>query len=197
MIDGAAINGLLFSTLASTIELYNTGELFGRPNWSYVLSKGNIFRMFWMALALRVGSFFMRWIILPAVAVGLGATGYETWAGIVIGLWLLYLLYRAVMVPARWRSRKALRKKEEIASQTIATIMKAWQCSNGTVINPSRLKELVLASEQQHAATFKLDLLLAADEHRATFKPVLHTLIDRAIQRDPTALLTKRQSTLS
>src|SRR4029079_6171534 len=42
VIDGAAINGLLFSTLASTIELYNTGELFGRPNWSYVLSKGNI-----------------------------------------------------------------------------------------------------------------------------------------------------------
>jgi hypothetical protein len=196
VIDGAAINALLFSTLASTIELHDSGELFGQPKLNYVLGGSNVFKVFGIGMGLTVARFFLRWIMLPAIAVSLTAMGYETAAGLAIGVWLVYLLYRLVTVPRQQRARMELRKKQETASQLIAAMMKAWQYSNGAVINPSRLKELVLAAEQQYSSTFTPELVLAleAKNQGALFKPVLHTLIDRAIMHDPTALLTRRQS---
>jgi hypothetical protein len=50
----------------------------------------------------------------------------------------------------------------------IRTMLKAWSAARGRTIHPTRLKELVLAAE----------------ERGAVFRPVLHTLIDRAVQRD-------------
>ena len=60
----------------------------------------------------------------------------------------------------------------EQADEVIKAMMKAWVAARGVTINPSRLKELVVAAE----------------ERGAIFRPVLHTIIDRTIQRDPTAL---------
>jgi hypothetical protein len=196
VIDGAAINALLFSSLTSIIALHDSGELFGRANLSYVLAEGNIPKMLGIGMGLTVGRFFLRWIMLPAIAVGLSVMGYETGASVAMGVWIVYLLYRLVTVPRRRRSRMELQKKQETASQMIAAIMKAWQYSNDVVINPRRLKELVVAAEQHYSATFTPELVLAleAKNQGALFKPVLHTLIDRAIKRDPTALPTRRQS---
>src|SRR5262249_58964736 len=106
------------------------------------------------------------------------ATDNDKAGEFVLGLWLIYLLYRVVVLPVRWLRRKGRQKREEEVSRPIEAMKKAWQYSRGTIINPLRLKELVLAAEHQGAV----------------FPPVLHTLIDRAIQRDPTALLTRRQS---
>jgi hypothetical protein len=171
LIDCAAINALLFSALAYWRELH----LMMVSGLSFMLSGGNQLRMLWITPALRIAGFLMRWIMLPALAMGLGAAGYEKGAGIAIGLWIIYLLYRLVMIPVRWLRRKGRRYGEE-AGEAVAATMIAWQYSNGAIINPRRLKELVLAAEQKGA----------------TFKPALHTLIDRAIQRDPTALLTRK-----
>jgi hypothetical protein len=155
--------------------------------------------MFGIGMGLTAARIFLRWIMLPAIAVGLSIMGYETGAGIAMGVWLVYLLYRLVTVPRRRRSRIELQKKQETASQMIAAIKKAWQYSNDAVINPCRLKELVLAAEQQYSATFtpELVMVLEAKNQGALFKPVLHTLIDRAIQRDPTVLLTRRQADIA
>jgi hypothetical protein len=151
---------------------------------SYVLAEGNIPKMLGIGMGLTVARFFLRWIMLPAIAVGLSVTGYETGASVAMGVWLVYLLYPLVTIPRRRRSRMELQKKQQTASQMIGAIMKAWQYSNDAVINPCRLKELVLAAEQEYSATF-------------TPKPVLHTLIDRAIQHDPTALLTRSTAVTS
>lgn len=167
LIDGAAINALLFSALAYWRELH----LMMVSGLSFMLSGGNQLRMLWITPVLRVAGFLARWIMLPALAMGLAAAGYEKGANIAIGLWIVYLLYRLVMM----LRRKGRRYGEE-AGEAVAATMIAWQYSNGSVINPSRLKQLVLAAEQKGAA----------------FKPVLHTLIDRAIQRDPTALVTRK-----
>jgi hypothetical protein len=175
-IDGAAINALMFSTLASTMELHETGELIGRPNWSYILSERNVFKMLGIGVALRVCPLLMRWMMLPAVAMGLSAFGHEMAAGFVLILWLGYLLYRLVTFPARRQTLRTLQKKKEAAAQTIVTMMKAWQYSNGPVINPSRLKELALAAESEYDAIIKPQLALGlAERQGAVFRPVLHT----------------------
>ncbi len=172
-IDTSVINALLFSELAEYVEGVKTGALFGWPNFSYILSGGNIFAQFGLALAGRVIGFLAAWVIMPAVAAGLLAYGYETGAAFAIGLWGLYVLYRVILIPAQWRARKARRKMAEGADEVINAMMKAWVAARGSTVNPSRLKELVVAAE----------------ERGAIFRPVLHTVIDRAIQRDPTALM--------
>jgi hypothetical protein len=177
VIDGAAINALLFAALAEYTDLHMI-RVFGL---SYGLSGGNQLRMLWINPLVKFGWFLVRWIMPPAMAWGLNTVGYEGAASVVLGLWLIYLLYRMVIIPVRWVRRNTRRKTEAKAAEPIAATKKAWQYSSDAVINPSRLRQLLLAAEQGGAV----------------FKPVLHTLIDRAIQRDPTALSTRRTTAIS
>jgi hypothetical protein len=207
IIDGAAINAFLSSAASEYNDLYLTGEAFGEINWTYLFNKhdpvlvlgcaaidlipgGVPFQAFlrhsstgglspfWSAIVsvlLRWIAFpFLKWVLLPGIAAILWTLGYELSSEIVLSVWGLYLLYRLVTLPAKLARRKATKRKKENASQTVMAMITAWQYSRGSVINPSRLKELVLDAEQKDAA----------------YLPILHTLMDRAIQRDPTALHT-------
>ena len=172
VIDGAAINAFLFSALASSMDLYRLGA-FGPTDWSYALrSFGFRWHPFWNKIAgvsLSVIVFpFLKWIMLPAIAAGLMSAGYVTAAGVTIGLWIIFMLYGLVTLRGRRRTRKEV-------SKTIGAMRAAWESSCGAVINPSRVRELLIEAERKGA----------------TYPPVLHTLIDRAIERDPTALLTR------
>jgi hypothetical protein len=68
--------------------------------------------------------------------------------------------------------RKARQKALEKATEILNAMEKAWHAARGRTINPNKLRELVSAAEERGAG----------------FRPLLHTLIDRAIQRDPTAM---------
>ena len=55
----------------------------------------------------------------------------------------------------------------------LRTMMAAWAAARGSTINPSRLKELVREAE----------------DRGVVYRPVLYTLIDRAMHRDPAAMI--------
>ena len=172
-IDVSVINALIFTELALYAEEVKSGRPFGMINWSNFFSGGNPLKQLGFSLVGRLIRFLMAWVMLPAIALALVAYGYETAAGVTISIWALYVLYRIISIPARFRLRKARQKAAEKATEILTAMEKAWQAARGRTINPSRLRELVLAAE----------------ERGARFRPaVLHTLIDRAIQRDPTAL---------
>jgi hypothetical protein len=173
-IDGSAINALIFAHLQETTEHVRCGAATGVPNWSYILSGGNILAEIALARVLPIVGFFLRWMMLPAIAIALDAQRYHSAALIFIGIWALYVLYRLIMIPAWWRLRKARRDAAIRADELFRTLLAVWGAARGRTINPSRLKELVIAAEARGAV----------------FRPVLHTLIDRAIQRDPTGLAT-------
>ncbi|NGO51563.1 hypothetical protein [Allomesorhizobium camelthorni] len=175
IIDGSVINALLFTELAEVSEQVRVGAATGTPNWSYILSDGNELAQLGWAIALPIVGFLARWVLLPAVSIGLLIYRFQTAAIVVIGLWALYVLYRLVVIPARWRRRKVRREAAVKADEIIQAMLHAWLAARGSTINPTRLKELVKVAEERGAA----------------FRPVLHTLIDRAIQRDPTALVTE------
>lgn len=175
IIDASVINALLFTELAEFAEQVRIGTATGTPNWSYIFSDGNELAQLGWAIALPIVGFLARWVTLPAIAIGLIVFGFQTSAIVVFGLWALYILYRIVMIPARWRLRKARREAAAKADEIMRAITHAWWASRGSTINPSRLKELVKEAEERGAA----------------FRPILHTLIDRAIQRDPTALVAE------
>jgi hypothetical protein len=125
-----------------------TGRAFGTINWSYILGGGNPFKQLGLSLLGRVIGFLMTWVMLPALSAGLGAYGYQTAAGVVISVWFLYVLYRICIIPARLRLRKARREAATKASEILTAMMKAWRAAQGKTINPSRLRDLVLAAEQ-------------------------------------------------
>jgi hypothetical protein len=173
IIDGAAINAILFSALSSAMDLYRMGA-FGPTDWAFMLRKlGFDFRPFWYAFINVVLSWIvfpvLQWIMLPAVAAVLMYTQHDIAAEIVFGLWIAYLLLRLVTLRGR-------RHKRKDADRTTRAMRAAWEHSCGEVINPTRLRELLLDAEQKGAINYP---------------SVLHTLLDRAIQRDPTALRTR------
>jgi hypothetical protein len=112
----------------------------------------------------------------PAAALWLFVNDYKTVSATAISLWGIYVLYRLVTIPTRWRARRARRAAADKANELLEAMLKAWSASRGSTINPSRLKELVVAAE----------------ERGAMFPAVLHTIIDRAMNRDPTALVRAR-----
>jgi hypothetical protein len=162
--------------LSELISDILTGTALGRPNWSFILSGGNMFAQFCLAIAGKIIGFFAAWIMLPAISIGLFAHGNYTGAIIAIGFWGLYVVYRLIMIPAGWRNRRLRGKAAEKLNERLEAMMKAWNAARGAAINPSRLKELVLGAE----------------ERGAMFPSVLHTIIDRAIKRDPTVLTRVR-----
>jgi hypothetical protein len=171
-IDASAINALIFTELAAGTEEFKSGRSFGTINWSYFLSGGNLIKQVGFALLGRLIGFLMRWVMLPSISIAFLAYGYETAATVTISIWALYLLYLLVTIPSRFRLRKARKKAAEKATETLTAIEKAWSAARGKTINPTQLRNLVLAAE----------------ERGAVFRPILHTLIDRAMQRDPTAM---------
>jgi len=148
---------------------------FGPTDWAFTLRKfGYDLHPFWYAFINVVLSWIvfpvLRWIMLPAVAAALMYAQHDVATEIVFGLWIAYVVLRLATFRRRQRKRKD-------ADRTTSAMRAAWEHSCGEVINPTRLRELVLDAEQKGAINYP---------------PVLHTLIDRAIQRDPTALRTRR-----
>ena len=172
IIDVSVINALLFTELAMYADEVRSGRPFGMINWSYLFSGGNPLKQLGFSLLGRLLRFLMAWVMLPAIAVAFLAYGYQTAALVTFSIWGLYVLYRIITIPARFRLGKARQKAAEKATEILTAMEKAWHAAKGRTISPSRLRELVLAAEERGAG----------------FRPVLHALIDRAIQRDPTAL---------
>jgi hypothetical protein len=174
LIDGAAINAFLFSAMSSALELHRMGA-FGRTDWAYMLRKfgSRMHPVLIILSGLLIGGIieFLKWTIVPAIAASLMLLGYRTAAEVTFGLWVSFLIYGLVTLKGR-----RMRKRDVEA--TTSAMRMAWEHSCGEVINPVRLRELVLDAEQKGAIDYP---------------PVLHTLIDRALQRDPTALVTRKR----
>jgi hypothetical protein len=166
LIDGAAINAFLFSAMSSALELPRMGA-FGRTDWAYMLRKfgSRMHPVLILLFGLFIGWIvvpFLKWITVPAIAASLMLLGYHMAAEVTFGLWVSFVIYGLVTLKGR-------RKRKRDAEATTSAMRMAWEHSCGEVINPARLRELVLDAEQKGAIDYP---------------PVLHTLIERAIQRD-------------
>jgi hypothetical protein len=172
-IDISAINAVLFTALTEHFEAVRAGTIFGQPNWSYVFSGGNVLAQALLAAVFPLISFLLSWVMLPAIGVWALVNGHDKTAFVALGMFGLSVLYRLITIPNWWRRRTAARNARSKAEKILIAMTQAWNAARTRTINPTRLKEFVLAAE----------------ESGAVFRPVVHTLLDRAIQRDPTALV--------
>lgn len=181
IIDWTVINALLFDETVGMIDGIRSGRLFGKLRWPYYLARDDTIlarsdnQKLWLAeIKLALLAFISRWILPPAVISGLlYYTEYPGSAIAVVGLWSLYLLYRLITIPHRRRESRKAEKKMEKYQDIVEALITAWQFANTEVINPTRLKEFVVAAEDKGAM----------------LSPVVHSLLDRAIQRDPAVFI--------
>lgn len=171
-IDWACTNALLFDELARTTDSIKSGVAFGEINWAYTLGGPEEEKMLWATLGLGVLKLSLRWFLPAAIVAGLAYFQWFTGAAIVGATWALYLTYRLLTYPARRKLGRAKEKQLAKYGDMMERMATAWIFANSGVIHPSRLRELVLSAEGTGAI----------------YLPVLHSLLDRAIQRNPSFL---------
>jgi len=138
-LDWVFIDSLLYGELDSFMKQVVSGGIFGSINWAYLLADGGEMRYYSLRLLFGVLGFCMRYLLLPAITVWLLVTNQLSaalWTG---GAFVLYLLYRALTMPARislWRNRKK-------AFMLLEQMHNAYMLAEPPVLNPTRLKAAV------------------------------------------------------
>lgn len=172
IIDWAAINALLFDEYRRTNEGIASGAAIEKINWAWYLADRDSRKIHWGALKVLLFRFAMRWAVPAIIILVLAGADYPRAAMVAGGFWAVYLFGRLISYPGRRHERKeAVRTVEKVTNSQFATIT-ALQYAGHEVINPTRLKEWVIEAEAKGAV----------------FRPVIHSLLDRAIQRDPAVL---------
>jgi hypothetical protein len=172
-LDWMIVNALLFDAAARFADGVRSGSLLGRANWAYVFADGRPGRTLLWRVGLVVLALTLRWIAPPVAITWFAWHGNQVAALYVAVPWGAYLLFRLLVWPSRFMRRRTLSKQHQALTDTYAAIEKAWASSNGEVVNPTRLKELVVEAETKGAV----------------LPAVIHALLDRAIQRDPAVLI--------
>lgn len=127
---------------------------------------------FWR-IGLTVATFCLRWFVLPAVAALLYYLGYLDAAKWVLGAYGVYIAYYLVLFPWRYSVRRRLKKEYADIKQRLKASIQIYQSVSATTINPTHVKEQIAQLEKG----------------KSFFKPAVYAILDRAITRDPAALV--------
>jgi len=172
LIDWCLVNALLFHELATFREDIRSGEAYGKWNLAHYFSGGVELKTAAYQIALIISGFLLRWIIPPSIIFALFHFEYNTAAQYFGGAYALYLAYRILTLPYRWKARRQLISKLKKVDEIETTTRRAWGMSGFQVYSPKRL----------------MDLVLEAEKKGGVFLPSIHSILLRAIQRDPTTL---------
>ncbi|MEX1205659.1 MAG: hypothetical protein WEB85_10445 [Dongiaceae bacterium] len=194
LIDWACTNALLFDELARTADGIKSGIAFGKINWAYTLGDGKELTMAWATLGLLFLKFFLRWLLPATLVAGLIYFAWFTAAAIVGATWAVYMLYRLLTYPARRKEHKT--QANQLAKYMVAIhrMSAAWVFASSDVVHPGRLRELVISAEGAGTVYPPIHLMswgvtsITAEGAGIVYRPILHSLLDRMIQRNSSFL---------
>ena len=139
-LDWLLIDALLFAELDRFVEQTMKGGYFFPINWARLFADRDLLRHVLLRPLVALVEFVLRYLLLPAIAVHLLATGRETAAKWVGGVFIVYLLYRLVTgIPAQIERQRLRRKRTELIWEMHAVYMLA----EPPVISPTRLKAAI------------------------------------------------------
>ena len=169
-VDWAIINASLFNQLVELSNGLRSGQLLGRLNWAYIFSGNKLVKQQLWTVGFALFGFLARWIIPPAAAIALLVLKYGTAAAILGGLWAVYVLLRFVGLIVGWGERSAERTEVRNYTEMFNALIAVWLITNSNVINPTRLRELLVETDQRGVGF--------------SVPAVVYSLVDRAIERD-------------
>lgn len=180
--DWYLLNGFIFDEFARFRNEVVSGQLlaqygdfyfnFIRPlitatNDNDLMFKQTIYRFIW---AISVNC--IRWVIIPLGIYFLYAFEFEkaaTWIGIPYAIYIVFFVFT---FPFRFQRKRVLKKKIKEITDIDEQMARLYAACRGKTINPTLLKEKIRDAER----------------NKIVINSVVHSLLDRAIHRDPAVL---------
>ena len=165
-VDWYLIDSLVFAELDSFADSVMTGPVTGSMNWAGVFAHHSQLKYLMYSVLFSILGFVLRYLIPPAAAAYLGTMGHEYIAIAIAAIWALYVFFRLVSLPARWKTRKK-------AHELLQLMIDAYAHLGNSVISPMRLR----------------DALNKAAAAGVVFDGAVFAIIDRVVERDKNAFV--------
>jgi len=175
-VDWCILNGFIFDEAARHADGVRAGAVSGDIDWAYAFAAGDpekqVFHRAWLVVA----KFIARWLALPLAAFMLIQRGFTTAAQLVALIYAMYLAFVLVTLPWRISSHRERKRKSEKYELMMYRLIVIFSHVRHESIHPTRLKRQIEKAE---------------DEDSLILNPVVHTLLDLAIERNPISLTTR------
>ncbi|MFZ5996901.1 MAG: hypothetical protein ACOYW7_05375 [Nitrospirota bacterium] len=180
--DWYLLNGFIFDEFARYRDELVSGRLlaeYGDVYYNFIrhfidakgdgslMMKQTMYRLAWSA-----GINAIRWVAFPLVIYLLYAYEYEKAAAWIGVPYLIYIAFYILAFPFRFRRKRLRNKKVKEVTELDERLARLYHCCRTKTINPTILKEMVQDAER----------------NKIVISPVVHSVLDRAIQRDPAVL---------
>jgi hypothetical protein len=164
--DWLLLDAFVFAELDLYTDYVVTCKAGTGINWAAAFANKSLVKYSALTLLFTCIGFVLRFII-PAVAVYfLGLEGFATSALWLAGGWILYLIYRLIGFPGRWRARRK-------AAKLLQHLVDVYGLLGDGTISPRKLQE-------------SLDKATAAG---VVFDGAVFSLVDRMVERDAAAFI--------
>lgn len=170
LVDWYLLNGLIFDTHARCFHALASGELLGRIPLAYALAGGNIEKTAWYKVGFGVAAFSLRWLLAPAIMLGLYALDFNEAIPWIAVPWGLYACFRLLLLPLRLWNRHQQGVQARRFQADIDRLGSIYDTVRADTFSPSRLRDQIRTLEQE----------------RTILPPVVHSLVAQAVQRNPT-----------
>lgn len=171
-IDWYIINAFVFDELAGFSEEIMLGQVFGRINWAYVFAGRRADKTIIYKFIFSKVKFVLKWLLLPTIGILLYYLDFLKAANWVFVVYAVYIVYQVILFPKRFFLSKELKKQYNKAQGKLELLTQIYLSSNVVTINPTQLRSLMADAEKKGLP----------------LRPLLYSILDRAIQRDPAVM---------
>jgi hypothetical protein len=169
-IDWYILNAFVFHNFACLMEDFKSGKSLGRFNWAYLFAGGKFMKTILYKSVFYCVKLIARWILVPVVVALLYFYFHREEVAIWVAIpYAIYILIHIILSPKRLLEERSQRKKEDEIGKKIQRLEQIYYCVKATTFNPTRLREQIISAENEGVI----------------LKPVVYSILDRAIQRDP------------
>ncbi|MGH9956801.1 MAG: hypothetical protein ACREBC_06680 [Pyrinomonadaceae bacterium] len=125
-IDWIFVDALVFAEISAYRESILTGQALGKTNWAYIVTGGDVEKIYWFQVKKALGFCALRYIAPPPIVFALYYFQYETASLIAGAVYAVYLFLHAVLWPLRYRKRKLERKALQEHTDRLQKMINAY-----------------------------------------------------------------------
>ena len=193
-IDWYILNGFIVDTILRVKEGMFSGVTTGRIDWAYIIAGSNFLRFISWRVGFSAAKFAMKWLLLPLFAASAYYIGYDKaamWASGILGL---IVLFRIIMFPLRFMRRRTLKKQMADLEDMLKRLISIHSIAKANTWNPTLLRERLIEIEKSGNPILPAPAVYSFLPN--LFWHAMYSVLDRAIQRDPSVFTIEGRKSL-
>jgi hypothetical protein len=168
IIDWYVINGFIYDALLRTSVLIITDKTSASSGRENILPGANTYNAVSKKPSRALRTSIVSFILIPGVIVSLYYFGHETLAKWALLPYSVYMAFYLLLLPEKLSKIRRTRQDSCDLVQKQNRLSQLYQLVSAPTFNPSRIKEQIIEDERCGMQ----------------FDPVIHVIVDHAIQRD-------------